>query len=289
VSGPIVVIGDVMVDVVVRLSGPIAAGSDTPAEIVQRGGGAAANVAAWLARSGAAAILVGRVGDDARGRAVMTALRDEGVDVRVAVDPQRPTGTCVVLVAPDGERSMLPDRGANAALAPTPLTADAAHVHVAGYALLDPGARPAALAALAAAREAGIPTSVDPASAAPLAAARGAFLGWIDGVDLLLPNADEATVLTGAADPVEAARVLSESAREVVVTLGGAGALWTDGTALVRVPAVPTDVVDTTGAGDAFTAGLLAAWLADPDGDPACALDAGLALAAEVVGRAGAR
>ena len=131
-SGPIVVIGDVMVDVVVRLSGPIAAGSDTPAEIVQRGGGAAANVAAWLARSGAAAILVGRVGDDARGRAVVTALRDEGVDVRVAVDPQRPTGTCVVLVAPDGERSMLPDRGANAALAPTPLTADAAHVHVAG-------------------------------------------------------------------------------------------------------------------------------------------------------------
>jgi len=287
VSGPIVVVGDVMVDVVVRLSGPIAHGSDTPAEIVERGGGAAANVAVWLARAGAPVVLVGRVGDDAAGRAVVSALRDEGVEVRVAVDPRRPTGTCVVLVAPDGERSMLPDRGANAALAPPPLPADAAHLHVAGYALLDPGARPAALAALAAARAAGVPTSVDPASASPLAAAREAFLGWIEGVDVLLPNADEATTLTGTVDPEAAARALSASVREVVVTLGAAGALWTDGTTVDRVPAVPAEVVDTTGAGDAFTAGLLAARLAGAGAR--ATMQAGAALAARAVARPGAR
>jgi ribokinase len=284
---PLVVLGDVMVDVVVRLSGPVARGSDTLARVEQRGGGSAANVAAWLARAGAAAVLLGRVGDDAAGRAVVAALRAEGVDVRVEVDQQRPTGTCVVLVEPGGERSLLPDRGANAAPVATAPPADAAHLHVAGYALFDPGARPAALAAMAAARAAGCPTSVDPASAVPLAAAREAFLAWIDGVDLLLPNGDEAAALTGSADALTAARALTAHAREVVVTLGAAGALWTDGAAVERVAAAPTEVVDTTGAGDAFTAGLLAARTAGAD--RRAALEAGAALAARAVQRPGAR
>jgi ribokinase len=74
-----------------------------------------------------------------------------------------------------------------------------------------------------------------------------------------------------------------------VVTLGADGALWASGDVLVHRPAHAATVVDTTGAGDAFAAGLLSAWLADPDGDPVRALDAGLARAAAVVGRPGAR
>ena len=165
----IVVAGDVMRDVVATLAAPIAHGSDTPAAIAERGGGAGANVAAWLARAGAAVTLIGRVGDDPAGRAAADALRAEGVDLRLSVDPERPTGTCLVLVEPGGERTMLPDPGANAALVAEPLPPDATHLHVAGYALLRPGSRAAARALIAAARDAGATVSVDPSSAAPLA------------------------------------------------------------------------------------------------------------------------
>ena len=113
----VVVLGDVMVDVVARLSGPVAVGSDSAASVSFGGGGSAANVAAWLAFAGCPPILVGRVGDDARGASAAAELRAAGVDARLAVDGEHPTGTCVVLVGPGGERSMLPDPGANAALA----------------------------------------------------------------------------------------------------------------------------------------------------------------------------
>lgn len=287
-GGRVIVVGDVMTDVVASLSGPVARGSDTPARIVQRGGGAGANVAVWLARAGAEVTLIGRIGDDAAGRAAADGLRAEGVDARLAIDPARPTGACVVLVEPGGERSMLPDAGANAGLEAEPLPDDAAHLHVAGYALLHPGSRPAARALLAAARSAGIGVSVDPSSAAPLQRTGAAtFLEWVGGIDLLVPNRDEAAVLTGMRDPKAAARALTAHAREVAVKLGPQGALWTDGETQVRVPAVDVLVTDTTGAGDAFAAGLLAARLADAE--PADALGAGCALAAEAVAREGGR
>ena len=115
----IVVLGDVMVDVVARLAGPVAVGSDSAASISFGGGGSAANAAAWLAFAGARA--GARRADRATTRAGRTRaeeLRAAGVDARLALDDEHPTGTCVVLVAPGGERSMLPDPGANAALAP---------------------------------------------------------------------------------------------------------------------------------------------------------------------------
>ena len=282
----IVVAGDVMADVVVALSGPVAYGSDTPARIAHRGGGAAANLAVWLTRAGAPVHLVGRVGDDPAGRAVAEELRAAGVGGTLQVDGGLATGTCVVLVEPGGERSMLPDAGANAALAPTPLPPGAAHLHVAGYALLRPGSRPAALALLAAARAAGVPVSVDPSSAAPLARAPG-FLEWVAGAALLLPNRAEAAVLAGTADVEAAARALTAHGGEVVVKLGAEGALWTDGATLLHVPATPVAAADSTGAGDAFAAGLLAALLRGAA--PAEALAAGCALAGRAVARAGAR
>ena len=282
----IVVAGDVMADVVVALAGPVAHGSDTPARIAHRGGGAAANLAVWLARAGAPVHLIGRVGDDAAGRGVAEELAAAGVAGALQVDPGLGTGTCVVLVEPGGERSMLPDAGANAALAAVPLPAGATHLHVAGYALLHPGSRPAALALLAAAREAGLPVSADPSSAAPVARAP-AFLEWVGGVTLLLPNRAEAAVLAGTDDPEAAARALTAHAREVVVKLGAGGALWTDGEAVARVPAPPVAAADSTGAGDAFAAGLLAARRRGAGPDEALA--AGCALAAEAVARPGAR
>ncbi len=285
----IVVLGDVMVDVVTRLSVPLAPGSDAPAVIRFHGGGSAANTAAWLAEAGVETILVGRVGDDDRGRGVSEELRAAGVEAQLAVDSELPTGTCIVLVGPDGERTMAPDAGANDALRETDLAdellASADHLHVAGYALLRSGSRPAARAAITRALERGITVSVDPSSAALLSPE---FLDYAAGAHLLLPNADEARMLSGERDPELAGRTLANRFQEVVVTLGADGALWTDGSASVRADAVPVeDAVDSTGAGDAFAAGLLAARL---DGaGPEEALAAAARLAAEAVTRPGGR
>lgn len=285
----IVVLGDVMVDVVVRLSGPLAQASDAPAEIRFRGGGSAANTAAWLSAAGAEVTLVGRVGDDERGRAAVEELRATGVDARVALDPDRPTGTCLVLIEPGGERTMAPDAGANDGLTeedlPDDVLAEAAHLHVAGYALLREGSRPAARAAIARAAEHGLSVSVDPSSSALLDAG---FLDLADGAELLLPNASEAHALTGDSDPEAAARALADRFGEVVVTLGPGGALWTDGAEVLRAAAVAVDEVeDTTGAGDAFAAGFLDARVAGES--TAEALAAGCRLAARAVRTAGAR
>jgi sugar/nucleoside kinase (ribokinase family) len=107
---------------------------------------------------------------------------------------------------------------------------------------------------------------------------------------VLLPNADEARLLTGCTDPAEAARALAGRHEVVVVTLGAEGALWATGDTLVHRPAHATSVVDTTGAGDSFTAGVLSVWTASGGRpDPVEALEAGLRRAATVVGRTGAR
>ncbi|MEV0838321.1 PfkB family carbohydrate kinase [Actinocatenispora sera] len=165
----------------------------------------------------------------------------------------------------------------------------AAWLHLSAYPLFDPGSAPAALAALATARAAGLRVSVDAASAGPLAAAGTAAHDWLRGIDLLFANLDEARVLVGdpAADPVDAGHRLTRLARTVVVKLGSAGAIRVDGDRVVRVDAVPVEVVDPTGAGDAFAAGLLAAELAGAD--PAAALRAGAALGARAVSQLGAR
>jgi ribokinase len=199
------------------------------------------------------------------------------VDLRVTRDEQRSTGTCVVLVAPGGERTMLPDPGANDALSIDDLPDDAfggGVLHVSGYALLRHGSRAAALTAIDRARDAGMKISVDPASAAPLAN-DPIFLDRITPIDLLLPNEEEAAVL---------GRQLKVP--EVVITRGARGATWTNGFESVSERAVPVDdVVDTTGAGDAFAAGFLSAW----PGPAERALAAGARLAAEAVRQPGGR
>ena len=287
-----VVVGDVATDVVAVLSGAPAPGSDRPAAIRSRGGGAGANVAVHLARQGVPVVLAGCVGDDAAGAGLVAELSAAGVRTAIRTVPGVATGTVISLVEPGGERSMLADRGANLELRPDDVRPPppGGHLHLSGYTLLDPGPRDAGLAALRAAAAAGCTVSVDPASTGPLAGyGVDRWLADTAAATLLLPNADEARLLTGSRDVEDAARQLATRHAAVAVSLGAEGALWASGDVLVHRPAHATDVVDTTGAGDAFAAGLLAAWLDSPAPDPAAALDAGLALAAEVVRRPGAR
>jgi ribokinase len=292
VSRSVVVVGDVATDVVVVLAGTPAPGSDRPAAIRTRGGGAGANVAVHLARLGTPVVLAGCVGDDPAGAGLAAELSGAGVRLALRRVPGTATGTIVSLVEPDGQRSMIADRGANLALQPedVPAPTSGGHLHLSGYTVLDPRPRAAGLAALEAAVAAGCTVSVDPASTGPLRNyGVDRWLSDTAGATVLLPNADEALLLTGCADLTDAARALAARHPVVAVSLGAEGALWASGGVLVHRPAHPTEVVDTTGAGDAFAAGLLAAWLADPDVAPAEALDAGLALAADVVRRPGAR
>ena len=289
----LVVLGDVMVDVVCRLDGPIALGSDAPARIEFGYGGSGANVAAWAAvarGAGAPPVVAGRIGADERGRAAEEELRATGVETRLAMDPELPTGTCVVLVGPDGERSMVPDPGANDRLAeadlPDDVLVEGAHLHLTGYTLVRDGSRAAGRAAITRARERGVSVSVDPSSAALLSPA---FMNELAEVGLLLPNAEEAAVLSGEGEAERAARALAARVPEVVVTLGPEGALWTDGVSVCRVEEERgrAGPIDTTGAGDAFAAGFLVARLSGAG--PEEALRAGCGLAAEAVGTPGAR
>lgn len=284
-SGDVLVVGDAMVDIVVVPSGPLQHGSDTPSTIRSVGGGSAANTACWLASLGRAVRLVAAVGDDEMGRGAVAQLAASGVTFAGSIDPHHPTGACVVLVDPDGERTMLPARGANDLLAPATVV-DALSdrpdwVHVSGYALIDKGSRPAALAAIAGARSEGIPTSVDASSASPLLTVGGArFLDWIAGSRILFANDDELAALDGAAAALRRVEV-------VVAKHGPAGSSWIASEGRCSTPAAPATVVDTVGAGDALDAGVIDALLAGAD--PEGALEAGALVAARAVARVGAR
>ena len=114
----IVVLGDIAIDIVSQLKKPLARGSDASATVRMMPGGSGANVAVWLARLGQPVSFIGRVGDDPFGRWLADDLRREGVNPALTVDHERGTGVIQVLVEPDGERTMVPDRGANAVWAP---------------------------------------------------------------------------------------------------------------------------------------------------------------------------
>lgn len=311
--GPVVVIGDVMTDVVARVDDPMALGSDTPAHVSTRQGGAGANVAHWLAHLRVTTTFIGSVGSDPFGREAVDVLAQAGVDVHVRRDEHLPTGTCVVLVGRDAERTMLPDAGANSALSPDDLPLDlvrsAGWLHLSGYTLLNPGSREAGLAALRAARSAGVPTSVDPASAAPLQTVGGKeFLRLTEGVSLAFCTLDEAEVLCESREPSVVAARLTATYPQLVLKLGAEGAMWCSdqdvGGCRVVAAAPAGRVVDTTGAGDAFSAAYLARMISGASGTTSAdaaadelqrdrvqrdALSAACRLAARVVTQHGSR
>jgi sugar/nucleoside kinase (ribokinase family) len=290
----IVVVGDLMTDTVARAALPLAKGSDTPAAVSTHGGGSGANIAAWLAADGAEVAFVGRRGADIAGRNRDMELMGYGVDARLVMDPERPTGSCVVMVTHKGDHTMLSDPGANAALSPDDLPKDlfapGTHLHMSGYTLLNQGSRPAAVVAIDHARQAGMSISTDGASAAPLERVGAEpFLEMTNGTTLLFVNEPQATVLTGREDPVQAARVLTAWYPQVVVKLGPEGALFANGRPdPIHAPSQALDLfVDGTGSGDAFCAGFLVSWLDKKP--PLEALAGGCRLAARARSMVGAR
>ncbi len=270
-AGALLVIGDVVTDVVARHATPLAHGTDTAARIRILPGGAGANVACWAARRGCADVrLLGRVGrEDADWHEER--LRAAGVRPLLVHDDGAPTATVIALVDTTAERTFLTDSGAVLRISPadwSPSLLDGvAHLHVSGYLFFAEVSRRLALLAVESARARGVSVSVDPASAGFIKEVGvTGLLSALEGVDVLVPNADEARLLTGLADPVEAAALLSRAVPLTVVTLGAEGALVAEsGTVTAHVPAPAARAVDSTGAGDAFTGAFLASRLAGAD------------------------
>ena len=287
----ILVVGDVVDDIGVLPLEPVAPRSDTRAQIRMTPGGSAANTAAWLGFLGAPARFFGKVGNDGVERHA-DALRQHGVEPRLVADPLLPTATIVLTLDDDADRTMYVDRAANGTLTlddvADDLWDDVDWLHLTGYTFYDPETRGVAVELVSEAKRRGAGVSVDPSTTAFLREATPeAFLDWTSGADLLMPNLDEARLLVGATGPFVDFDALTRMYPHVVVTLGSMGAAYVSGSVREQVAAPRQQVIDTTGAGDAFTAGFLAAWIERRDAR--AALTAGVGAAGRCVEQRGAR
>jgi sugar/nucleoside kinase (ribokinase family) len=279
-----VVLGKLVADQVLTLSGPLVVGGQQRVVRAATAGGAPANVTANVARLGVPARLAGWAGADPLGDELVAGLAARGVEIAVVRRGRVPLTT--VLVHPDGERTLLADRG-EGGLEPADVDASwftgAAVVHLDGFDLLR---FPDALAAAASqARSAGVPVSADVAAAGRME--RSGVPEYVSLLaelrpDVLFCNATEAAVL-GLAEDVPA------WAPDVVLVHAGAQptrVLTRTGWWSVAVdPLPPSQLKDTTGCGDAFAAGVLAGWLAGST--VLDAVSAGHAAAAVVAGVVG--
>jgi sugar/nucleoside kinase (ribokinase family) len=256
----------VVVDVVLAPAEEMAAGTDVPGGVMLRQGGSGTTTARWLGRNRARVGLVGAVGRDAAGRALLRTIREDGVRSHVVGIAGRPTGRIGVLVASGGERSFVQDRGAALWLAPEHLReswfAGVELVHVPTYSLLGHPLGEAGLRAAEMGRAAGGLVTVDLASSRPLLAlGRHAALDVLRAArpDLLFAAGSEADAI------VEDERELLDLAPIAVLKRGAGGVRvsWLDSgeARSLELPAIEIATDDTTGAGDAFDAGFILAWL----------------------------
>lgn len=280
-----------MLDVTVLLNRPIVEGLETRAKISTQGGGAAANVASWLAFNKTPSYLVVRIGDDSAGQTLITELDSYGVEHSSRVIPNTNTGVVVVIVGSEGERTMFPDSGANSGLGLTDLPdlSQFSAVYISAYSLINTQSRAGVLDIINSIKAAGLRIILDPATVGVLMEVGvKAATEWLDLIDTIILNEEESHFLTGKDNPVDAAAKLLERVNTVVIKRGSNGALGqVRGGQLIQVEAKRTTVVNTTGAGDAFAAGFISIWA---DNGPLIeALESGADLASHCVALVGAR
>ena len=256
-SGILYVFGDLCVDIVAvprSLPGPGEEATLDRLDIVC--GGAAFNCAVAAARAGALVKVLGLVGEDEFGAMLVRRLRESGVDTSsIQARPGR-TGTVLSIASPDGDRTLYSYRGVNAEqYTRLPELQAGDHVYISGYSLQEASSRVPARELKQRAQSSGAVCLLDPSfqSAAGLAAS-----GFLDGLDWIAPNAREAELMTGSTDP---ARLRALGVANVIVTLGAQGCLLGTASGIMAIPAEAVSVTHSTGAGDAFCGGLLAALL----------------------------
>ena len=226
--------------------------------------GTAGATAVDLAKLGLRCLAAGAVGDDEKGDFVLSKLERHGVDVR---GMQRiegvPTSTTIMNVRSNGERPALHMRGASDRFEVTssmyPLILDAQFVHLGGTGFLRAMDGEPSRRLLQAAKAAGCNTTFD--LIAPDEGSLALILPLLPHVDYFMPSIEEACALSGRPEPLDAARFFLEHGVQVAaITMGGNGCLVASAEGLVvRIPAFDVQVSDTTGCGDAFVAGMIAA------------------------------
>ncbi len=287
----IVCIGDAMMDVIVKMKSAVNQDSDTLSEISMLGGGAAANTSAWLASLGIDTTFIGRIGSDLAGASFHDELLSHGVKHPNPPISDKKTGTVVVLVDSAGNRTMFPDPGANSGLdeGDLPVLTGFTGAFLSGYSLFNPASSEGVQRIISNLTKAGIPIYFDLASVGTISAfgfERANSL--LKGFAGLFLNEEEALFITEKNEIGAAIIELSKLAPLVVVKRGSNGALaWTQSLSTIERPAIKVNVVDTTGAGDAFAAGFLSIWLTNQD--LAAALDKGIEVAGRCVATIGAR
>ncbi|WP_433355142.1 carbohydrate kinase family protein [Microtetraspora malaysiensis] len=287
----VVTLGVHIVDVLARPVESIPQGQDTHLleQIRITAAGAAAGTAVDLAAIGLPVASMGVVGDDELGDFLIMIMQRRGVDVSGIVRrPGEQTAASILPIRPDGGRPSFHVPGANLGLAAADLDKDrvlgASVLHLGGMDVTWGLHDPAFFALLDEARAGGTVVTMDLLSNMPdLVAGARTFLPHVDHV---LPNEEQALMLTGAGDVEEAAdALLAAGPSGAVITLGGEGSLAATAGGRVRIPALDVPVVDTTGCGDAYCAGYIAGLLGGRDAVGAARL--GTALAARVAGGLG--
>lgn len=227
------------------------------------GGGSAAIFAAGAARLGLKVLFTSIVGDDVFGRLMLDLLREAGVDVsHVIIDPALSTGATIHLVRSNGDRAMLTDLGSIPEITVDLVDPDwyyaARHLHVASPFLLE-GLYPSMPGMMRRAKRAGMTVSLDP-NWDPKE--RWNLRGFFEHLDIFMPNERELCAITRQSTLEAAAAQMAAQVPILAIKRGEKGALGVQGSQRVEVPALNIPVRDTTGAGDTFDAGFLAAWLA---------------------------
>jgi len=260
-------IGDLMLDVVAQIpTSPheLHLGNDTRTIISTHGGGAAGNVASWLAVLGNDVTMVGRIGNDTAGSAITAEFDALGISYGNIVKEGLHTGVVVCLVDPSGERTMLAHNGANAGLEVSDLPAldgvDA--IYLSGYAPLAPLSRAGVLEMVGATNLRGIPIVFDPATVGGMQGVPvEEILSWCALMDTVIMNEEEAIYLSGLSELESALNFFVELTPRAIIKRGSAGAIGLErGGQIISVDAHTSAVVDTTGAGDAFAAGFIDAF-----------------------------